>query len=125
LKPRAIVDKKASIQAAFVRIPDATERYVLIRCAFAGGLLCLAPGDVASVGILWLVALGLHIWHRKLLKLEGASATPAAAGAAAGAAAAAALPSEDPEEEPGEEPEDAAGGPASGSRGGDERSTSE
>jgi hypothetical protein len=81
LKPGAIADKNALIQAAFVRIPDATERNVLIRCAFVGGLLCLAPGDVASMGILWLVALGLHLWHRKLLRLEGATATPAAAGA--------------------------------------------
>jgi hypothetical protein len=60
-----------------VRIPDATERKVLLACGAVAGLICAAPGDIVSAGLLWVLTFAFYLVHLKLLRSEGAQSTPA------------------------------------------------
>ena len=57
-----------------MRIPDATERKVLIVCMAIAGLICSAPGDIVAAAILWSATLVFLLVHNLLLRREGASA---------------------------------------------------
>ncbi len=86
-----------------MRIPDATERNVLLYCGSTAAVICLLPGDVVSASIAAALTGAFFLVHTRLLRQEEAVE---AAAAKAAAETAAASENEPPGEPPGEPPTD-------------------
>lgn len=62
-----------------MRIPDATERNVLLYCGSTATVICLLPGDIISALLAAALTGGFYMIHMRLLQREEAEATRAAA----------------------------------------------
>lgn len=66
-----------------MRVPDATERKVIVTCFAVSAVICMFPGDFISAGILAIIAVSLLALHRQRTSLEEKAARAAQTGVAA------------------------------------------